>query len=113
VTQAGWDKGETQLTMTELTVQPLLRGQRQLGNLYRAVLLWHPHLALAGITVAIARRAAEPRARQGVRTIDAQQVAAALNDGATGFVTNDRTLRAITELDVLVLSDSEKVRGGP
>ncbi|MGH9199432.1 MAG: type II toxin-antitoxin system VapC family toxin [Acidimicrobiia bacterium] len=101
------------VTLTELTVRPLALGQRQLVNLYTAVLSQHPHMLIQDITLSTARMAAELRARHGVRTIDALQLATALGAGATGFVTNDRRLSRVTELDVLVLEDTEEVQRMP
>jgi len=71
------------------------------------VLLVHfPHLVLADVTRDIARRAAQLRARYGVRPADALQAATALLHRATAFVTNDHRLSCLSsELDVLVLDD--------
>jgi predicted nucleic acid-binding protein len=49
--------------------------------------------------------AEELRAKYGVRTPDALQLAAAVQAGATGFITNDRRLEAIKELEIGVLDD--------
>lgn len=45
------------------------------------------------------------RAQYGIRVPDALQVAAALEMGATVFVTNDRRLSKLNELAVIVLDD--------
>ena len=52
-----------------------------------------------------AEKAADLRARYGIRLPDACQVAVALAGGATHFLTNDKRLRCVTELKVLVLND--------
>lgn len=63
------------------------------------LLVHFPHLVLADVTRDIARRAAQLRARYGVRPADALQA-------ATAFVTNDHRLSCLSsELDVLVLDD--------
>lgn len=98
------------LTMTELTVQPIARGQQQLVNQYTAILLRLPNLTLVDITAPTAQRAARIRARHRLRTVDALQLAAALDAGATGFVTNDRALRSVDALEVLVLADTDDVQ---
>jgi predicted nucleic acid-binding protein len=41
----------------------------------------------------------------GLRPPDARQSAACLENGAMAFVTNDRRLRRVTELDVLLLDE--------
>jgi predicted nucleic acid-binding protein len=48
--------------------------------------------------------AEELRAKYGVRTPDALQLAA-VQAGATGFITNDRRLEAVKELEIGVLDD--------
>jgi predicted nucleic acid-binding protein len=51
------------------------------------------------------RCAAELRASYRLRPADALQVAACLVYGATAFLTNDRDLRRIGDLQVLLLED--------
>jgi len=53
----------------------------------------------------LARQATVLRARYNIRVPDALQIAAALKSGATAFVTNDRRLRRVQGLKVLVLDD--------
>jgi predicted nucleic acid-binding protein len=48
-------------------------------------------------------RAAEIRARYGLRTPDAIMIATAIESGATLAVTNDDAWRKVEELEVLVL----------
>lgn len=45
------------------------------------------------------------RAQYDIRMPDALQMAAALEAGATLFVTNDRQLRKVQEIGVLLLDD--------
>jgi predicted nucleic acid-binding protein len=67
--------------------------------------------ALSGITLlgpvhsAAARLAADLRARYSLRTPDAIQVATAIGAGCMAFLTNDRGLRPVMELRILVLED--------
>jgi predicted nucleic acid-binding protein len=51
--------------------------------------------------------AADLRARYNLRTPDALQIATALQSGCQAFLTNDTTLKRVTELTVLVLSEIE------
>ena len=53
----------------------------------------------------IAHRAAEYRARYGLRTPDAIHVATAVQARAEVFLTNDRRLRRVEEIDVLLVED--------
>jgi predicted nucleic acid-binding protein len=61
------------------------------------------------IDMDIARRAAELRAKYGVRTADAIHLATALAAGASAFVTTDRRLARVKEIEVRVLKAASKV----
>jgi predicted nucleic acid-binding protein len=53
-------------------------------------------------------QAAELRARYKLSLIDALQIAAALGAGCDGFLTNDKDLKRVGTLNVLVLSELEQ-----
>ena len=92
------------ITVMELTVHPWQLERSAVARAYEALLVHFPNLMLADVTRAVARRAAQLRARYNVRPADALQAAAALLNGATAFVTNDRKLaRLAPELNVLIL----------
>lgn len=93
------------LTLMEIAVRPLQVGRPDIAEEYEVLLANYPHLAVAAIERPIARRAAELRARHRLRPADALQVAACLEHGATAFLTNDRELRRLTELQLLLLED--------
>jgi predicted nucleic acid-binding protein len=93
------------LTLMEIAVKPLQVGRPDIAEEYEVLLANYPNLAVAAIDRPIARRAAELRARHRLRPADALQVAACLEQGATAFLTNDRELRRLTELQVLILED--------
>jgi len=57
------------------------------------------------VDAVLARRAVALRAQYDVRVPDALQIAAALEAGATAFVTNDRRLAKVRELQVLLFDD--------
>ncbi len=59
------------------------------------------------ISVAAAERAAALRARYHLRLPDALQIAVALEAGCEAFLTNDRALKRVAELRVLVLDELE------
>jgi predicted nucleic acid-binding protein len=67
-------------------------------------LLHQDNLEIVPTSTVIAERAARLRATYKLRAPDAIQVATALQMGAGFFLTNDRQLQVITELEVLVLS---------
>jgi predicted nucleic acid-binding protein len=93
------------LTLMEIAVKPLQLGRPEVAEEYELLLANYPNLAVAAIDRPTARRAAELRARHRLRPADALQVAACLEQGATAFLTNDRELRRISELPVLILGD--------
>lgn len=93
------------LTLMEIAIKPLQIGRPDVAEEYEVLLANHPNLAVTAIDRPIAHRAAELRARHRLRPADALQVAACLEQGATAFLTNDRELRRITELQILILED--------
>ena len=91
------------LTLTEVLVHPLRSGNHKLASRYRDILLNQKNLLVVQITVEIAEIAADLRAKHQIRTPDALQIAAALDKNVQFFLTNDKRLSSIKELEVLVL----------
>ena len=95
------------VTVTETLTLPRRAGDVGLEATYRRFLLGGRNLSLVAIDTAVADQAATLRARYGLRTPDALQVAAALHAGCEAFLSNDNGLRRVTELRVLILDDLE------
>jgi predicted nucleic acid-binding protein len=93
------------VTLTEVLTQPKRFGNKEIENEYRSLLLRSRNFVLIGINSVIAESAAELRARHQLRTPDALQIAAALEVGCQGFLTNDRLLKRVDELRVLLLDE--------
>lgn len=93
------------LTLMEITVKPLQLGLPDIADEYEIVLSTYPHLTIVGFDQTTARRAAELRATHRLRPADALQLAACVQGGATAFLTNDKGLRRVTELQVMLLED--------
>ena len=93
------------LTLMEIAVRPLQLGRSDVAEEYEVLLANYPNLEVAAIDRATARRAAELRARHRLRPADALQVAASLEHRATAFLTNDRALRRVDDIEVLLLAD--------
>ena len=93
------------ITLTEVLVHPKRTGDRALERTYRLLLLESRNLSLIPVSPLIAERAAELRARYRLLTPDAIQIATALQQGCQTFLTNDLTLRRVTELRVLALEE--------
>lgn len=93
------------VTLIEVLTLPLEVGALAVAEAYEAILLESPYLELHGIDRQVARRAASLRGQYRLRTPDAVQVAVALQAGCGAFLTNDRNLRRVQDLPVLVLGD--------
>ena len=89
----------------EALVLPYRVVDEELLERFYGLLDTYPHLKWVPLTIEIADRAAELRARYRLSTPDAIQVATAIEAGATGFVGNDRGLKKIREIDCVILDD--------
>jgi len=89
----------------ELAVKPLQEQRAEVAAHYESLLINFPNLAIATVNRQVAHRGAELRAMYRLRPADAMQIAACLEYGATAFVTNDRDLRRVTEIQILLLED--------
>ncbi|MDO8692306.1 MAG: type II toxin-antitoxin system VapC family toxin [Dehalococcoidia bacterium] len=101
----GFEGVSSVLTLMELAVRPLQLGRPDVANEYEVLVGNFPNLTITEIGRPTVRRAAELRARYGLRPADALQVAACLEHGATAFLTNDRDLRRVKEMQVILLED--------
>ena len=95
------------VTLTEVLTLPIRVGNIAVAQAYRDVLLHSRHFILVSIDAAVAEQAADLRARYTLRTPDALQIAAALYRGCQAFLTNDTTLKRVTDLQILVLDELE------
>lgn len=93
------------ISLMEITVRPLALGLPHVATEYESAISRLPNLTVVPITGAAARQGAELRATYRIRPADALQMGACLAHGATGFITNDRDLIRVRELDVLILAD--------
>ena len=95
------------VTLTEVLTKPKQSGNQRIEREYRSLLLRSRHVSLVAVEATIAERAADLRARWGMRTPDALQIATALGANCQAFLTNDHRLRRVTDIHVLVLDDLE------
>ena len=93
------------VALMELLVRPLAAGQPGIADEHEAALRRVAHLRIVPFNGDAHRRAAELRAKYGLRPPDALLVGSAVAEGATAYVTNDARLRVVEELDVVLLSD--------
>jgi predicted nucleic acid-binding protein len=92
------------LTLTEVLVHPMRHGDQELAAQYRRILLRARQIRTVPVSETIAEEAAQLRARHGLRTPDAIQLATAIQSGASSFLTNDSRLPKLGPLTMLVLN---------
>lgn len=93
------------ITLIEACIHPQRQGRQDLVEAYERALLHSQQVRTLTIDATLARRAVALRAKYDVRVPDALQIAAALETGATLFVTNDRRLTNVEEIQTLLLDD--------
>jgi predicted nucleic acid-binding protein len=93
------------LTLLEVLVVPYRAGDMVLASRYEALLTGSRGMLLREIDRGQLLAAAQLRAVTAVRTPDALQLAAALSEDCSAFVTNDQRLRSVSRLPVLHLSN--------
>ena len=95
------------LALTEVLVQPVRAGDTTLAKQYEVILMNSNDFRLEPLTNAIARSAADLRARYNLKTPDAIHVATAIDAGCDAFLTNDSGIKRVTEITVLILDELE------
>lgn len=93
------------ITLLEVLIQPYRRGDKDLAEKYRDILLYSENLLTFPVSNEIADEAAKLRARYGIRTPDAIQISTAIHGEATAFLTNDKNLKKVQEIDIITLFD--------
>ncbi len=93
------------LTLLEVLVVPYRAGNLPLAERYEALLTRSRGVRLMEVDRPQLRAAAQLRALYRLRTPDALQLTAALSQGCTAFVTNDRALPALQGLRTIQLRD--------
>jgi len=86
-------------------VLPQRQGRLDLVQAYERSLLHSRQVQTLPVDAALARRAVALRAQYDIHVPDALQIAAALEAGATAFITNDRRLAKVQELQVLLFDE--------
>jgi len=93
------------LTFLEMLVQPYRTGDHEKRVALSALLASFPGMTWIALDLTVADRAAYLRARYRLRTPDAIQLATALHSSADVFLTNDRDLRRVEEVPVLLIDE--------
>ncbi len=94
------------VAIMELTVHPWRLNRGNIARQYEVLLVNFPNLKLSDVTRAVARQAAQLRARYNLRPADALQVATAMIEEATVWVSNDKALKRVeSELEIIILDE--------
>lgn len=93
------------ITLLELLVQPYRDQKEELAQKIFALVSTYPKLDWVPVTMNLADRAAELRARYRLSTPDAIQLATAIGHKATRFYGNDRSLRRVKEIECVIMDD--------
>lgn len=93
------------VTLAECLVYPIRQQNLVLQAAYFKVIAESDYHPFFETSRTIAREAARLRAGYNLSLTDAIQVATAIEAGCDAFLTNDKGLRRVTELNILVLED--------
>lgn len=93
------------VTLLEVLIYPLRRGDTTLAQRYRNILLNSQGLRTVQVSREVAEAAAQLRAVHNLQSLDAIQMATAIREGASFFLTNDARLPSLPGLEVLVLDE--------
>ena len=112
------DRGEfraitSTVTLLEVLVHPFRRGDVELAQRYRDFLLGSTNLTCMVLSGDIAQEAARLRSQHNLRTADAIQLATAIHEGASSFLTNDAGLPSLPTVRMLVLDELRSEKPAP
>jgi len=93
------------VTLAEILTKPLAEKKYSLIDEIKFTLKTFSALSMIAIDERLAEAAALIRARYAIRLPDALQIAAAIQGEATLFMTNDKRIKGVDAIEVLVLSD--------
>jgi predicted nucleic acid-binding protein len=93
------------LTLLEILVKPKRENNSILTERYKILFETFPNLQVKTLNENIADIASTLRANYNINTPDAIQIATSLEAHADIFITNDTSLKKITEIKVLLLSE--------
>lgn len=93
------------VTLAEILTKPFAEKNFPLADELKFTLKSFSALSVVTIDEKLAEAAALIRARHRIRLSDALQLAAAIQGEASVFLTNDKRVKQITDVEVLVLSE--------
>jgi predicted nucleic acid-binding protein len=93
------------ITLTEVLTKPLREGRKDIVEKYRNFLLNSSNFTIYPVDSLIAEKAAELRAQYGLKTPDAIQIAIGIENNGTIFISNDKNLKIVKEIEVMILEE--------
>lgn len=93
------------ITLAECLVEPYRSGSVQLQTDFFDLIVYGNNTVFSTIEQERAKHAAELRAHYNLTLTDALQVAIALESGCEALLTNDSTLKRVSELRILLLDE--------
>lgn len=72
---------------------------------YKKILEESEYIKLVDFSTAISEISAKIRAKSGIRTPDAIQIGTSVHSGADYFLTNDKRLKSVEEIPLIILED--------
>lgn len=94
------------ITLTEVLSKPIEKGDKKLTREFSKFLKQGKNITLTDISSNIAEQAGNLRGKYlDLRTIDAIQISAAVDIDADVFLTNDKRLKKIKEIEIIILND--------
>jgi predicted nucleic acid-binding protein len=94
------------ITLTEVLPKPIEMGREDLARKFVYFLVYGKGIDLLEISVDIAKLAGRLRGQNRfLRTLDAVQLATAINVGVDAFLTNDKKLKQIRDIRIICLKD--------
>jgi predicted nucleic acid-binding protein len=105
VTQLDVQLVTSMVTYIELLTLPVRTGDTRLSAKYRDFLTNSEGVSIYPLNFSVADATIDFRAKYGLGTADAIQLATAQDCGADYVITNDRSWQRVSELDIVLVSD--------
>ncbi|HLJ34381.1 MAG TPA: PIN domain-containing protein [Ktedonobacteraceae bacterium] len=96
------------VSVVEVLIHPIRNNDTDLIQTYRDLLFKTRGLKTVSLSQRIAEEAARLRATNNIRTPDSIQMATAIVEKASFFLTNDKQLPSLPNLKILLLDDLKK-----
>lgn len=93
------------ITLLEVLVQPFKQSRDDLIKKYKNIFNKSRNIELIDFNTRISEISAKVRAKNGIRTPDAIQIGTSIYSGADFFLTNDKRLKSVEEISVIILDD--------